>query len=236
MPFRPYHNFGNRVRLDRLVKNLNTNGSITPEAYENFNRYHPAMIHKLKSAKYNLERLSSKLTQTDISEATSMTGDFMFEVNMFIDGFLYNAGSAMDILARVVLTMFGEPLTGNIYFQTAHDRISVSRPGDAILPRISVPEWRETFLTYRNASTHELILASTWHIDIDNTEGRQTHSIVFPLPDDPRATPLDRAYRRNPDALKYVSQHFKRVLRLTNQIYGEIVLRGTTAGSLPIPI
>ena len=71
MPFRPYHNFDNRVRLEQIVNSLHTNGNIAPEAYENFNRYHPSMIHKLNSAKYNLERLQEKLTTTDIQEATT---------------------------------------------------------------------------------------------------------------------------------------------------------------------
>ena len=112
MLFKPYHNFDNRVRLEQLVTRLNEGGNITGDTYENFNRYHPAMIHKLRSAKYNLERLSEKLTTANIQEVATSTGDFMFEVNMYIDGFFYNAGSAMDILARVVLTLFGEQLTG----------------------------------------------------------------------------------------------------------------------------
>ncbi|MCK4822394.1 hypothetical protein KA005_41910 [bacterium] len=234
MPFRPYHNFDNRVRLEQLVNSLHTNGNITPEAYENFNRYHPAMIHKLKSAKYNLKRLEEKLTTTDIQEAANSTGNFMFEVNMYIDGFFYNAGSAMDILARVVLTLFGEPLTGAIYFQTAHARINASRPNDAILSRLSEPPWRQSFLTYRNTSTHELILALRYHIEVDATVGTEVKKIIFPLPDDPRATPSNRAYRQNPNALEYASQHFRRVLRLANIVYGEITERATAADSLPI--
>jgi len=234
MPFKPYHNFDNRVRLEQLVKSLNTNGNITPEAYENFNRYHPAMIHKLRSAKYNLERLTEKLTTANLQEAVSSTGDFMFEVNMYIDGFFYNAGSAMDILARVVLTLFGEPLTGAIYFKTAHARISASRHSDAILSRLSEPQWRQSFSTYRNTLTHELIIASRYHIEVDATAGTELKKIIFPLPDDPHATPSNRTYRQNPNAQEYVYQHFRRVLSLVNQVYGDIADRGKTAGSLPI--
>jgi len=235
MPFRPYHAFTNRVRLERLVKALHDAGTITDStAYENFNRYHPAMIHKLRSAKYNLMRLKEKLTTTDILEAVSATGDFMFEVNMYIDGFFYNAGSAMDILARVVLTLFGESLSGNIYFHTAHQRISANRPGDAILDKLDPPSWRELFSAYRNTLTHELIIASKLNIEIDRTGADPVNRIFFPLPDVPRAKPSTRTYRRNPNALHYLSKHFKRVLRLTNTIYGEINERAAIANSLPI--
>jgi len=236
MPFKPYHNFNNRVRLEQLVIRLNNGGNITSDAHENFNRYHPAMIQKLQSAKYNLERLTEKLTTTDIQEAANSTEAFMFEVNMYIDGFFYNAGSAMDILARVVLTLFGEQLTGQIYFQTARSRISERRPTDAILTKLSEPLWRESFSDYRNTSTHELILASLYQIVIDAAGGSVVKRIIFPLPDDPRAIPSGRTYKRNPDVEKYVSEHFKRVLSLVNTVYGHIIERATTAGRLPIPI
>jgi hypothetical protein len=232
MPFRPYHNFDNRVWLEGLVRRLHTNGNITPEAYGNFNRYHPAMIHKLKSAKYNLKRLEEKLTTAEIRDVANRAGDFMFEVNMYIDGFFYNAGSAMDIMARIVLTLFGEQLTGDIYFSTAHNRINTSRPGDAILPKLSRPTWRSIFSTYRNTLTHELIIAPLCQITLDMTS--ETDSIVLPLPDNPRATPSNRTYRQNPNSLEYISQHFRRVLSLANIIYGEIAERATAAGSLPI--
>ena len=235
MPFRPYHLFKNRSRLERLVKALHDAGTIADQtAYENFNRYHPAMVHKLRSAKYNLQRLEEKLTTTNIQEAADSTGDFMFEVNMYIDGFFYNAGSAMDILARVVLTLFGEPLTGAIYFQTAHQRISLNRPSDPILDRLNVPLWRSLFSDYRNTLTHELILASRYLIEIDRTVGESANRIVFPLPDGPRAIPSQRTYRRNPNALKYIKQHFRRILKLANTLYGEIYQRASAANSLPI--
>jgi hypothetical protein len=234
MPFKPHHLFQNRKTLERIVADLQEKGKVTNEIHENFYRYHPAMIHKLRSAKYNLDRLSEKLNTTSIFEAAAVTGDFMFEVNMFIDGFFYNAGSALDILARVVLTLFGEPVTGQIYFQTAHTNIARSHPGDPILPRLDNPPWKIEFSNYRNALTHELILASRYHIEIDNTGVKPTSSIVFPLPDDPRAMPIDRRYRKYPNALNYTAQQFRRILSLANTLYGDILARARANDSLPI--
>ena len=234
MPFRPYHGFRNRARLERLVADLKDRGSVPDDVCENFLRYHPAMIHKLRSAKYNLDRLTEKLTTTDIQEAADTTGDFMFEVNMFIDGFFYAAGSAMDILGRVVLTLFGQPITGRIYFDSVHATLNQARPADPILPRLIRPPWRQHFSDYRNTLTHELILAPRYQIDIDNTGGTPMYRIVFPLPDDPRATPSHRTYRRNPNVLGYVSTHFMRILKLANTVYGDIADRAAASGSLPI--
>ena len=234
MPFQPYHRFANCSKLVKLVTTLNDNGKITEETFKNFHRYYPALIHKLRSAKYNLEALKDKLTSTDIQEVAVTTGEFLFEVNMFIDGFFYNSGSALDILARVVLTLFGEQLTGNIYFHTAQTRLNSSRPGDPLLSRLVNPSWRVTFSNYRNTLTHELILASKYLIEIDPIGATPSTQIVFPLPDDPKAEPQDRKYRNHPNVAKYASVHFTRILSLSNTIYGDIFIRAESSGALPL--
>ena len=234
MPFRKYHRFQNRASLEKLVACLKASGSITDDAFNSFHRYHPAMMHKLRSAMYHLDSLTEKLSTTDVQEAANPTSDFMFEVNMYIDGFFYNAGSSMDILARVVLALFGQPLTGNIYFQAAHERLNRTRPGDVILPRLVQPTWRREFSNYRNTLTHELILAPKFHIDFDNTGVERETQIVFPLPDDPHAEPVTRTYRHNPNVVDYIKTHFGRILRLGNVVYGDIAKRARATGALPL--
>lgn len=234
MSFAPYHQFQNGRRIERIISSLRTSSSISDTVCEGFHRYHPALMHKLRSAKYNLDRLGEKLTTTDIQEAADSSGDFMFEVNMFIDGFFYNCGSAMDILARVVLVLFGEALPDRVYFQNAYEIISANRQGDSILNRLDFPNWRDEFVEYRNTLTHELIIATSYWIHIDNIEGQQIHKIVFPMPDDPRATPDLRTYRRNQNILEYAKTNFTRVLRLINTIYGDIIQRANQTGSLPL--
>ena len=169
MPFRKYHRFQNRASLENLIGRLREKGNVPDEAYNGFHRYHPAMMLKIRSAMYHLDGLADKLSTTDVREAAVTTSDFMFEVNMYIDGFFYNAGSSLDILARVVLALFGQPLTGNIYFRTAHARLTQNRPADPILPKLAQPAWWQEFSEYRNTLTHELILASRYQIDIDST-------------------------------------------------------------------
>lgn len=234
MPFRPYHQFANRIALERIISSLNNTGSITDEAFTNFHRYHAAMMHKLRSAKFNLVALADKLASTDLQEVASTTGDFTFEVNMFIDGFFYSSGSALDILARIVLTLFGEPLNGSIYFQTAHARLNETRPGDAIVRRLVPPPWKPMFTDYRNTLTHELILAPKCQVEIDGTGVTTSTQIVFPLPDDPRADPRERTYKKNPSVAVYAKTHFTRILTLANIIYGDIASRAEATGALPL--
>lgn len=234
MSFAPYHLFRNGKRIEQVISSLRDSSSISDIAYAGFHRYHPALMHKLRSAKYNLDRLEDKLATTDIQEAADATGDFMFEVNMFIDGFLYSCGSAMDILARVVLVLFEEAPRDRVYFETAYETLSTSRPGDSILHRLDPPVWRREFTTYRNASTHELIVATSYRIHIENVEGQMIHTIVFPMPDDPRAVPSQRSYDRNPNALEYLKRTFIRELRLIHTIYGDIVQKAHNTGRLPL--
>lgn len=234
MSFRPYHHFANRGRLERIISSLNDTEKITDEAFSNFHRYHPAMLHKLRAAQFNLEALTDKLTSTDIQEAAVTTGDFMFEVNMYIDGFFYNSASALDILARIVLTLFGEPLPRNTYYQTAHRRLNQNRPGDPILTRLVSPAWWAMFSNYRNTLTHELILASRRLIEIDETEATPSTRIVIPLPDDPRAERRARKYKNNPNVVVYAKTHFTRILSVANTIYGDIASRAEATGALPL--
>ncbi len=234
MPFRKYHRFQNRASLENLIGELRETGNVSDDAYNGFHRYHPAMMHKLRSAMYHLDGLADKLSTTDIQEAADTTSDFMFEVNMYIDGFFYNAGSSLDILARVVLALFGQPLTGSIYFHTAHARLTQTGSADPILPRLAQPAWRQEFSDYRNTLTHELILAPKYQIEIDNTGAEPVTQIVFPLPDDPRAEPSARKYRHNPNVVDYIRTHFTRILRLGNIVYGDIVTRAKTSGVLPL--
>jgi hypothetical protein len=220
--------------MEKLCNTLAEAGQMPDNIQQSFHRYHPAFLHKLRSAKHHLDRLNESLSSTDIQEAADITGDFMFEVNMFIDGFFYNSGSALDILARVILTLFSETLPTNVYFSTAYDQLSRNRPGDPLLPRISRPNWQRAFLDYRNTLTHELVLAPKYQIDIDRTGLKPISKIVFPLPDDPRANPNVRTYRRNPNALKYIQLHFTRILRLANTVYGDICDRAEAQRSFPL--
>ena len=234
MPFRPYHQLRNKVRLENVVSNLHDAGNVHQVVFENFQRYHPSLIYKLRSAKHNFELLSNKLATPDIREAINPSGNFMFEINMFIDGYFYAAGSSLDILARVVLTMFGVALPEKVYFQHAYDKLSVARPGDLILQRLTPPAWRDEFSNYRNTLTHELILANTIQLNLGYYGDEQTVSVNFPLPDDPRAKPADRTYHNNPDVLDYIKTNFIRILRIVNTVYGDIAERAEVIGHLPI--
>jgi hypothetical protein len=109
-----------------------------------------------------------------------------------------------------------------------------SRPTDQILARLQQPSWRAEFSKYRNALTHEIIIASSFSINVQRNGDAQETIIVFPLPDDPRIETAMRTYIRNPNVLKYAKDNLRRIISLVNQIYGEVFERARANRRLPL--
>ncbi len=233
--FSPYHHFENCIRLRRCIKRLFDSSYVPPEINDRFCNYHDALEHKLKSAEYNLQNLEILFQNTTITEISSNQSEFAFKTNLFIDGFFYNGGSALDILAREILACFSISPTGHVYYNNAYSEIHGRYPSDPLLVRLSDPPWKNEFSNYRNAATHEVLLSTSMTIDIQYSASNQSQRIRSSLPDDPRVIPSDRTFIRNPDALDYCKTTFKRLLRHINTIYGDIATRASANGRLPLP-
>ncbi len=230
--FSPYHRLNNCRKLERWIDN--NQSRVTNVVQKGHDRYHYALLHKLKSAHFHLENLHDILVNTDASTVLPNSEDFLQKVNMHIDSFFYSCGSSLDILAREILVYFDIPITGNVYFHTAYNSINRSRPHDTILTKISDPTWKQEFSDYRNALTHEVLIAGNFSIQFNATGRNHQKTIVFPLPDDPRTDIENRTFRRNSDALTYCKTTFTRILSLINQIYGEIEERARLNNRLPL--
>lgn len=230
--FEPHNRMANSQRLQRTISTLVENNQITDDVLKGHNKYHYALIHKLKSALVHFQNLKDVLENTDVATVVPNSHDFLNEVNMHLDSFFYCSGSALDILAREILVYFNIPLPDSVYFWTARREITANRPGDAILARLAPPGWKEEFSSYRNALTHEVLIGTNYSIQV-NLEGGNNHTtIVFPLPDDPRVD--EKTYRTNPNALEYCENRFRRILTLINVIHGEIENRARNQNSLPL--
>jgi len=232
--FRPHHRFANCVKLEASFQRLQTEGFISPEIVLGFNRYHFALIHKLKSARYHVDALTETLSSTSPVDSLSGSSDFMFKVNMHLDGFFYSGGSALDILARELLTYFGVSLPNNVYYSTAHSKLTASHASDPILDRIKDPLWKRDFSTFRNALTHELLVAGQYNINVRLDGASEVTTLVLPLPDDPRVDPSSRTTRKYPDADEYCRSHIRRLLSLINTIYGDVAARMVSQNALPL--
>ena len=232
--FSPYHRFTNCNKLESVIKSIRTSVTIPDDIIKGHNRYHFALVHKLKCAKHHLDSMIELLSTTPAADVLGQSSDFMFKINMYLDGFFYTCGSAMDILAREVLTYFSIPLQDRVYYQTARIDLGAARPTDALLNRLEDPTWRVEFAMYRNALTHERIIAGNFNINVTIDGDTEDKTLVLPLPDDPRVDVMDRTFRNNPDMIEYCKLHMKRLLVLINTIYGEIADRAAANMSLPL--
>lgn len=232
--FEPYHKFQSAERLEKLVVKLHQGGNIATPVFQGHQRYHSALIYKLQCAQHHVDRLETKLNSTGIQEAATGTADFMFAINMSIDGFFYAGGSALDILAREIIIYYGQALPQKVYYSTARSVIGKSHPANPILSCLTDPTWMGLFREYRNVLTHELILAGNYSINVYQDGTHTAHSIVFPLPDDPRLDPANRSFKKNADLLIYLKDHLRRLLSCINIIYKEVINQAETQGSLPL--
>ncbi len=232
MSFAPYHSFAACGHLERAVTALKAAGHVPEAIFDGYELYHFSLFHKLKSAHYHVTTLDSYLNTRTV--ATTPVPEMMYRANFHFDGFLHCLGSALDIFAREILTYFNEPMPGNVYFHTAHNSLFASRPGDAILPYLDTPTWKAEFSDYRNTATHECLIGTvlTTHHGVIGT--RHTHRAIIPLPDDPRAAPAARTYRRTPDIVDYCTKTFRRALSLHNQAYEHLRTRIRATGRLPL--
>ncbi len=232
--FSPYHKFTNCNRLESVVESLRGNGNVSNLIYKEYKRYHFALVHKIKCAKHHLDSMIELMSTTPPADILDQSSDFMFRINMYLDGFFYTCGSAMDILAREVLTYFTIPLPDRVYFHTAKNKLTESHPTDTLLSRLDDPPWRDEFSMYRNSLTHERIIVGYFNINVTIDGDTEDKTLVLPLPDDPRVDVMDRTFRNNPDMLKYCTLHTKRLLILINKIYGEIADRAENNSALPL--
>ncbi len=233
--FSPHHKFGGCRALEQLIPTLRDAGAVSGPVWAGYKRYHYALVYKLRSAQHYLDALTATLKpKSPDGPLPPGLGEVMFKANMSIDGFLYCGGSAMDILAREVLTYFAIKLPSDVFFGTARAELAKAHPGDSLLVRLQDPPWKKGFMSYRNAVTHELMIADQLILSV-GLAGVQTElGLRLPLPDDPRVDPAQRTTKKHPDAEKYCKQHFRLLLRLVNQVYRDLVPRIRANKGLPL--
>ena len=74
----------------------------------------------------------------------------------------------MDIIAREVLIYFDIALPDTVYYYTARTILLTQRTGDSLIPRLDNPGWKDEFSNYRNALTHEVLIARNYNINVND--------------------------------------------------------------------
>lgn len=233
--FSPHHQFANCLNLEGTISHLRDNGNVPDQIFTNYKKYHFSLIHKLKCAKSYTENINDLFSNIPSFQAVGDMKDFIFKVNMYLDGFFFSGGSALDIFAREVLTYFDSiPSNQDVYYHTARNIIRASNPTEPLLSRLNDPRWKRNFSNYRNSLTHELIIVGEFQYNVRIDGAGHTQQLIIPLPDNPRLDINNRTYRTNTDVVVYCNTHLKRILKLINVIYGDLCQRINAQGSLPL--
>ena len=232
--FSPFHQFQNCQKLRRSIDGLIRAHTIPNNLLLAHNRYHYTLEHKLKCAKYYAETLEEVLRNTIPPATTDGLKDLVFKVNMYVDGFFMASGSALDILAHEILIYYAIPLPRDVYFSTAREQLNANRAGDPLIARLAEPTWKQEFSSYRNALTHEVLIAAAFSTKYKYEGATVRSEIVFSLPDDPRVPFDDRTYERNENLVDYNKITLRRILSIANKIYGDISTRIDAINRLPL--
>jgi hypothetical protein len=216
------------------VEQLRKKNAVPQPVYVSHQLYHYSLFHKLVCAKHHVHALESLLAEQLSSAGSVDTSTLLPKANMYIDIFLYFGGSALDILAREVLSYFAIPLPRVVYYESARKELSKIDPHDPLLDRLGDPSWKGQFSDYRNAATHERLLADRVNVTVVHVGQLQETRVVLPLPDDPRIPQAQRKYEKNPDVVAYCIRQLRRIVSHTNQIYRELGNRIESTKKLPL--
>lgn len=189
---------------------------MSSDKYDEYKKYHPCLIHKLHSSLHHLKQLDSSSKPLE----SEPWNHVLQKVNMHMDGFFYCTGSALDILARELLSLYNIGMPPFVYFKTAVNLISRQDCNDPML-RILDIAWKDEFTLYRNKTTHELLIANQMTVTAKIDGNRMIKTYGFPLPDDPNSNNL--TYRKNTDVVVYCENTFRRLLSLINCVYRQVL-------------
>ena len=155
-----------------------------------FELYHKSVEQKLWSANYCSERLqfdfsypyaaapSSETQSVDSSSAQTSQSQRPVDLenycrfaNLYLDGFLMNAMSVLDTLARVINTLYYHGAnSGDIYLLTIYAKLAQSHPNSRLTSQLQSElnqPWLVDFRAYRTCTTHESLINIDVNLQFD---------------------------------------------------------------------
>jgi len=238
------------------LHSLVVSSSVPQPIISDFELYYRSVEQKLWSASYSSgsvqldsdylyppssgrETLSvgSSITQTARVQAPPNMENYCRFINLHLDGFLMNAMSSLDTLARLIITVCysGHPRLNKIYITNIHPQLRVSHPNcmltSQLLSELS-QTWFRDFQAYRTCTTHESLIKYDVNLGFDQLHN--TYRIPnLKLPDDPRAKPF--TYRKRREVKTYCRTTNKRLQLMVFRLYESMLIDFRASGNIPIP-
>ena len=154
-----------------------------------------------------------------------ISNEFGRMANLWLDCFLMNSMASLDTLAHEirVLYTFDAPSKATVRpdrfnIKTVRNDLLRCHSGSRLTPylasQIKDDGWFGVFSMYRHCTTHESVIGSNIHLDIQFGNLRE---VKVPLPDDPRKRRFTNSYRR--ELKPYCEKTTKNIRKLVDRSY-----------------
>ncbi len=160
--------------------------------------------------------------------------------NLYIDGYFMSAMSIFDSLAHEVNTLFkflsSDPNT-KIYFYTIINEFKQKMPNSEFYKYTSEilakKRWWKTLGKFRNAITHEAIIAKEIETSFDATVGKETLKKI-PLPDNPKIKPFK--YEKGYELQSFIENLHNNIPSTIESCYKKLIKDLENSKKLPIQV
>lgn len=160
--------------------------------------------------------------------------------NLYIDGYFMSVMSIFDSLAHEVNSLFkflsSDPNT-KIYFYTIFKEFKQKMPNSEFYKYTSEillkKRWWKTLGKFRNAITHEAIIAKNIDTTFDATVGKETLKKI-PLPDNPQKRPF--TYKKNYELQSFIKNFHKNIQSSIEKCYKKLTKDLENSKKLPIQV
>lgn len=157
--------------------------------------------------------------------------------NLYIDGYFSSVSSIFDSLLHEVNVVFKlvDP-EKDIYWHTMLDEFQNACSNSEFykfLIKRKPKRWWQTLDSFRNALTHESVIATNIDTSTDVLSGTEKLQRI-PLPDDPKKRPF--TYQKGRELKDFIEKFNEKVLPVLEQCYKKIFRDLKKSGKLPIKV
>lgn len=159
--------------------------------------------------------------------------------NLYIDGYFMSVMSAFDSLAHEVNSLFkflGSDPNTKIYLFTIVKEFNTKMPDSEFYKHASKTlkkNWWKILENFRNAITHEVIIAKDIDTSYDATIGKETLKKI-PIPDNPKKRPF--TYKKDYELKSFVENFHKNITPTLEHCYKKLLKDLEKSKKLPISV
>jgi len=201
--------------------------------------YYAEQIKNFSGDNFAYSETPGPKTQTITVISGLDKGEMARYCNLYLDGYFMSVMSIYDSLSHEINTLFkflkSDPKT-RIYLSTIINEFKNKMPDSEFYKyaaKIQKKKWWKDLENFRNAITHEVIIAKEIETSYDATAGKETLKKI-PLPDNPKRRPF--TYKKNYELKNFIENFHKNISITIEQCYKKVIKDLEKNQKLPIKI